>query len=55
MSTYSNGVILFLAPKNSDGFFDGTSFNLTGSSPITFINVKAIDDVTNQEALGTLR
>lgn len=39
----------------TDGSFAGAGFNLNGSGTIAYINVKVVDNVTNQEAVASLR
>jgi hypothetical protein len=40
---------------DTNGSFQGAPFDLNGVPPFTHINAKAVDDVTNQEAVASLR
>ncbi len=44
-----------VSSTETNGFFSGATFNLTGSGTITYINVKVVDNVTNTEAVASLR
>ena len=44
-----------IAATDTNGSFGGTNFELTGSGVMAFINVKAVDIVTGQEAVQSLR
>lgn len=55
VSLHTNGVDPLFSLTNTNGSFEGTSFELVGSSPIAFIEVKGVDVVTNQDAVKSLR